>query len=366
MGAEFAGFRSALAVDIDPDLQAVYKLNFPGTKTVEGDIGALGPEGWRFLTDGLRPTVVIGGPPCQGFSRIGKRDRQDPRNTLIGHFFRHVAILRPKAFVMENVEGLLDEGNREILDAGVAALGNKYTVVGPITVNALDFGAPTSRKRVVVVGYDPNEVGPISTDDLHSTSAGRVSVREAISDLPMPIAQATAEADWGWARLPVLNPVDMEISDYAVEMRRMPPDGLGWKVAIERLAMGEISGLTATIHTDDVRGRFGLTRPGDIESISRYPRLAWDGYCPTLRAGTGKEKGSFQSMRPIHPSEPRVISVREAARLQGFPDWFVFARTKWHSFRVIGNSVSPKVSAGILSTIKNKLQLSESPTRMVG
>lgn len=366
LGAELAGFHSTLAVDVDPDLQATYKLNFPGTKAVEGDIGALDGDGWRFLTEGVRPTVVVGGPPCQGFSRIGKRDRTDPRNSLIGHYFRHIDILRPKAFVMENVEGLLDEGNREQLDAGIELLSGRYSIVGPITVNALDFGAPTIRRRVVVVGYDPDEMSELSIDELRFSAGRRVTVEDAIADLPGPLSGPPLPGDWGWARLPVINPGAADISDYAREMRSMPPPGLGWSVAVERLAEGIVSGLMPTLHTEPVHIRFGMTEPGKVEDVSRYPRLAWEGHCPTLRAGTGKEKGSFQSMRPIHPSEPRVITVREAARLQGFPDWFAFGPTKWHSFRVIGNSVSPKVSERILSLIKSKLGYSESSNRMFG
>ncbi|MNG21187.1 Modification methylase AplI [compost metagenome] len=119
---------------------------------------------------------------------------------------------------------------------------------------------------------------------------------------------------------------------------------------------GEISGVINTKHTQPVIERFSETRPGETELVSRYPRLSWGGHCPTLRAGTGSDKGSFQAMRPIHPSEPRVITVREAARLQGFPDWFLFHPTIWHSFRMIGNSVSPLMSHHLMSIIAEKLE----------
>jgi DNA (cytosine-5)-methyltransferase 1 len=84
-------------------------------------------------------------------------------------------------------------------------------------------------------------------------------------------------------------------------------------------------------------------------------RLAWGGQSPTIRAGTGADRGSYQSVRPIHPSEPRVITVREAARLQGFPDAFRFHPTVWHSFRMIGNSVSPIIAHRLLSLIRDRL-----------
>jgi len=80
-----------------------------------------------------------------------------------------------------------------------------------------------------------------------------------------------------------------------------------------------------------------------------------NGFCPTLRAGTGPEKGSYQAVRPLHPTENRVITPREAARLQGFPDWFQFSPTKWHSFRQIGNSVSPILSERIFAVIRKAL-----------
>jgi len=92
-----------------------------------------------------------------------------------------------------------------------------------------------------------------------------------------------------------------------------------------------------------------------MDKISKFPRLRWDGLCPTLRAGTDKHKGSYQAVRPIHPDEDRVITPREAARLQGFPDWFQFSPTKWHSFRQIGNSVSPFVGEAVLDVIRCKL-----------
>jgi DNA (cytosine-5)-methyltransferase 1 len=85
-------------------------------------------------------------------------------------------------------------------------------------------------------------------------------------------------------------------------------------------------------------------------------KLDPEGYCPTLRAGTGPDRGSFQAVRPIHYLRPRVITPREAARLQGFPDWYQFDQTKWHSFRQIGNSVSPLVAEVVLRRVRKVLQ----------
>lgn len=360
LGAELAGFKSIAAVDIDRDLQAAYRSNFPGAKVLEADVSKMTKDAWAFSLGGARPDGVIGGPPCQGFSRIGKREKGDPRNSLIGHFFRQIEILQPKFFIMENVEGLLDEGNVESLEAALESLSARYKVVGPTVVNAAKFGAATIRKRVVVVGYDPDEVGHLSAEDLVPTGLAGTTVRDAISDLPLPTAQRHREHVW--AHYPNLDGAAPSLSAYARAMREAPPKDLGWAVAIERLAHGEVSGMADTLHTQVVKERFGATAPGRVEETSRYPRLDWNGLSPTLRAGTGRDRGSFQAMRPIHPAEPRVITVREAARLQGFPDWFSFSPTKWHSFRMIGNSVSPIVAKHLLGELKLKLPTKTSQT----
>lgn len=122
--------------------------------------------------------------------------------------------------------------------------------------------------------------------------------------------------------------------------------------AIRRLhGENRVSGCVGTQHTDVVVERFKVLREGERDRPSRAVRLVRKGFCPTLRSGTGPERGSYQALRPVHPAEPRVITPREAARLQGFPDWFLFDPTKWHSFRQIGNSVSPILAEHVLSVM---------------
>ncbi|MNJ27776.1 Modification methylase AplI [compost metagenome] len=353
LGAELSGFNNIASVDIDPDLQYSYKLNFPSSKVHLADVSKLDSAFWREAIGNVRPDLVIGGPPCQGFSRIGLRKPEDPRNSLITHFFNQVLMLKPKFFVMENVEGILDARNRFILDEAVSLVGASYHVIGPFKVNALDCGAATSRKRVLVIGCHNDVSMPSFESRLVLPQARPISVAEAISDLPSPINMAELSSSgygwWGYNG-------DASVSKYAKELKKVSP-GIGARFAKEMLRSGMVSGLMKTRHTDAVTLRFSNTAPGAVEEVSRYPRLSWDGYCPTLRAGTGSDKGSFQAMRPIHPSEPRVITVREAARLQGFPDWFVFHPTIWHSFRMIGNSVSPIMSKYVLSLVREAFDL---------
>jgi DNA (cytosine-5)-methyltransferase 1 len=354
LGAELAGFRSLVAIDIDPILQSAYLHNFPGARVIQASVADIDASAWRHLIGKVRPDGLIGGPPCQGFSPMGKHRKNDPRNALLTHFYRHVRILRPKFFVMENVPGLVSEGKFDILAGSLEDVPSHYRILDPIVVNADDFGAATSRRRIAIVGYDPREIDPIEAEILRPRRRGKpVTVRDAIADLPGPISETKAVGEFGWARYPTR--ATHQLTEYAKGLRSLPPVGLGWSEAIEMHKSGLVSGLIETRHSGQVARRYRITECGKSDPVTKSYRLEWDGQCPTIRAGTGSDKGAFQSVRPLHPGKGRVITVREAARLQGFPDWFVFHPTKWHSFRMIGNSVSPFVSRGILSALAAKI-----------
>ena len=177
----------------------------------------------------------------------------------------------------------------------------------------------------------------------------KVSVEEAISDLPDPLA--FQNDDYGWAR--VVEASD-DLSGYARTQRCCPPQNLGWSISKDYLENGFVSGFQPTMHSEAVSARYSRLGADQVDVASKSKRLCWSGQSPTLRAGPGKDKGSFQAVRPIHPSVGRVITVREAARLQSFPDWFVFHPTKWHSFRMIGNSVPPLLAKQIVSCLLTK------------
>ncbi len=354
LGAKQAGFEVVVAVDIDATLQSAYERNFPNTRVETGDLSLMGKAEWDKLLQGHEIDGVIGGPPCQGYSRMGKGNPNDPRRSLIRHFFRTVNIISPKFFVMENVEGLLDGKNIQELTDAISLADKKYVVLPPTIVDASRFGAPTKRKRVVVIGYDPLALEGFSELDILAINEAQVTVRDAISDIGEPIPQDKDKSNYGWGRyrknaLP---------STYALKMRSKPSNEMGWAVALDYLAKGYVSGYFDTTHLPEVAARYGSIQPGQTDPVSRAKKLSWNGMCPTLRAGTGADKGSHQAVRPLHPSKPRVITVREAARLQGFPDWFCFHNTKWHSFRMIGNSVSPLVSEGVLNLLYKKLKQS--------
>jgi DNA (cytosine-5)-methyltransferase 1 len=363
LGAQAAGFSPSLAIDLDPDLTSSHKTNFPGVKTVLADIGSVDP-GAVLRHAGIENDEVagiIGGPPCQGYSIAGKRNPHDPRNALVGSFFRFVDVVEPSFFVLENVPGILDTASRSHLDNGLELVAARFEIVGPVVLDASDFGAATSRERVVVIGYRADRLDPVVLADVTGRMTTKASVREAIADLPAP---HSAEADTSghfWAPYPPQDPAT-SLSEYAKRARRPPPAEFSDETVRERLRRSIVSGFRPTVHGEAVLERFAKVQPGRRDRISKYTRLRWETTSPTLRAGTGKDRGSFQAVRPLHPSQNRVITVREAARLQGFPDWFQFHRTIWHSFRMIGNSVSPYLAEGVLRLLAERME-TKSPSR---
>jgi DNA (cytosine-5)-methyltransferase 1 len=241
---------------------------------------------------------------------------------------------------MENVRGLANKKNRPFLDAALQQVADIYDVVGPLVIDGSEFGAATKRPRIFVAGYKREYVDRFDETDLLRNHRPPTSVSAAISDLSNAYTEGEVNGFDLW-RLPELG----ERSDYAKAL-----------LAPDRLTTGH----RKTPHRSEIAARFATVPQGGMDRIGRHPRLAWTGQCPTIRAGTGADKGSRQAVRPLHPDEPRVITVREAARLQGFPDSFRFHPTVWHSFRMIGNSVSPIVAEALLSAITMKLSRKES------
>lgn len=347
LGANLAGYKNILSVDIDKTLTSSYKLNFPNSNLVLSDLSSI--ENIRTLLPekSQKPSLLIGGPPCQGFSFIGKRNQDDPRNNLVFHFFRHVKDLKPHVFIFENVKGIISGYGLDIISKSQSQLPGYFVMSNPIEVNAYDFGAATSRPRILIIGYDKRYADKPNIDQILKLNINMANVKDAIEDLPAPIK--SNETDFQWSQYKN----DVEPSDYVKRLKRLPPKNLGHLGAIENLKQSKVSGQISTIHSADVKLRFKQTKQGQVESISRFYKLKWDIPSRTIRAGTGRDKGGFQSARPIHPSQSRVITIREAARLQGFPDWFLFHPTKWHSFRMIGNSVSPIMGHELIKRITN-------------
>jgi DNA (cytosine-5)-methyltransferase 1 len=345
LGALRAGFDVAAAIDLDPHAFETHKKNFPKSNHARRNVERL--SGSQLLEiaklSGKKLDGLIGGPPCQGFSLMGRRRKNDARNKLFFHFFRLVSEIKPLFFVAENVPGILGEKYGTLRSESLKQVSKHYDLLDPLELSAATFGAPTERTRVFFIGWLKDSGFNLSEKDfLLSSFPEKTVVRTAFDGLPEKVDPAWISEHQAWQK--ILKPE----SKFAIKINAFV-EGAGNKDAIVRFtAKQEVSGFLATKHTPEVIERFRRVKPGKMDEVSKFPRLDWNGMCPTLRAGTGSDRGSYQAARPIHPSHPRVITTREAARLQGFPDWFVFHQTKWHSFRQIGNSVSPLVSEGVL------------------
>lgn len=371
LGFEQAGFDVVGAVEIDPVHAATHKFNFPHCAVFPRSVVGLSGSEIRKVT-GIgrrRVDVVAGGAPCQGFSLIGQRALNDPRNSLVREFVRIVTELDASYFVFENVKGLTLGKHRQFLDEVVEAFERHgYTVRQPWQVlNAAHHGVPQDRERLFLLGAKRGlqlPEYPESTTRLPGTKPDLFSLppapscHDALGDLPnvekfkeLLDRDSVSIERWGAP------------SDYAQGLRCV--GGKGWYAGYRRKFDPDLlTSSMRTTHTDISRRRFAETKPGAVEPISRFYKLAPNGISNTLRAGTDAARGAFTSPRPVHYKYPRCITVREMARLHGFPDWFRFHETKWHGARQIGNSVPPPLARAVAARIIEALGIT--PKRPTG
>lgn len=362
LGFEQAGFDVAAAVEIDPIHCAVHKFNFPRTTVIPYSVANLTGDQIRCLArlEGKQIDCVFGGPPCQGFSLIGHRVLEDPRNSLVRHFVRIVSELDATSFVFENVKGLTLGPQRAFLDELVEAFNSTgYEVRLPWRVlDAANFGVPQHRQRLILLGAKRGTRLPDYPLAITNPADGKRDVPglpkgpscfDALGDLPDAEDFATlADID------AVKTAAYKKPSSYAAEMRCLTNNA--WHFGAVRVWNPEILTSSArTAHSDISKRRFSETNEGDVEPISRFFKLPSNGLSNTLRAGTDGARGAFTSPRPIHYKHNRCITVREMARLHGFPDWFRMHSTKWHGARQIGNAVPPPLARAIASELMSAL-----------
>jgi DNA (cytosine-5)-methyltransferase 1 len=358
LGAARAGFSVAAVAENDRHAIETHTLNFPGTKHYDINLSETDPpEFTEFLkNDGIEEVSgVIGGPPCQGFSMIGHRAVDDDRSCLFVKFFQLVSAIQPDFFVAENVPGIMAKKFEPTRDYALSFVSD-YTILETLTVNASEFGAPTTRTRVFFIGYKHKKLNGLSKIHFNELKVSPPNVKDALLGLPSYIRYSKDHSGKRMMDLGYINNKKYEEHFFHSRVFGHIPNGIGNEnTLVDYFQHGIVSGCFPTKHSEIVRNRYKKVKCGENDSVSKSKRLSPDGLCPTLRAGTGPDRGSFQAVRPIHYHYPRVITPREAARLQGFPDWFVFQPTIWHSFRQIGNSVSPLVAERILSAIHQKL-----------
>ncbi len=369
LGFEQAGFDVVAAVEIDPVHCAVHQFNFPNCAVLPQSVAKLtGAKIREAAGIGHRNVdVVFGGAPCQGFSLMVQRTLEDPRNALAREFVRLVQELNASYFVFENVKGLTVGKHRLFLAELIAAFNSiNYRVLLPWKVlNASSYGIPQSRERLILIGArqdvvlpdypapltKPAGVAKFATVELPESP----SCKDALNDLPDPeqfndLLTSDQVQPRHWTE---------PLSFYAREMRCL--DDQSWHFGYPRQWNPKI--LTSSIrtgHSYTSRQRFAEARPGRVEPISKFFKLRSDSVAHTLRAGTDAARGAFTSPRPIHYEQPRCITVREMARLQGFPDWFRFHSTKWHGARQVGNSVPPPLARSVAAKLMEAMKIQPS------
>jgi DNA (cytosine-5)-methyltransferase 1 len=362
LGFEQAGFDVLTSVEIDPIHCAIHKFNFPFwtvlCKSVEDTTGTEIRNNSKIADQEI--DVVFGGPPCQGFSLIGKRAFDDPRNSLVFHFIRLVLELNPKFFVLENVKGMTVGKHKEF----IAEIINQFSARGYQVnhnyqvLNAANYGVPQNRERLFLLGCRQDLELPKYPDKITSPNKKSPTVWDALQDLPeIEKYDELYQKDWILAEFG-------KPSNYAKKMRNLAKGKNNYSYKRQYDPTLLTSSLR-TKHLPESVERFASTPHGKIEPISRFHKLDPHGLCNTLRAGTASNKGAFTSPRPIHPFIPRCITVREAARLHSYPDWFRFHPTKWHGFRQIGNSVPPLLAQAVAEEIIKVLDIKCSETNCV-
>ena len=368
LGLEAAGFDIAAAVEFDAIHTLVHHFNFPYSATICKDIsklssqkllGAIEKKGFSREID-----LIAGGPPCQGFSHIGKRQLDDPRNSLVFEYVRIIKEIRPKYFIFENVPGIASGKHKKFLDELIVEFESVgYSIDKPISIlDASLYGAPQKRKRLILIGsrhdvkkasYPTQTHAEIRSDELSLFDSELLSLStcgDALNDLVGH--RAFIDGDIG------INSSELDYSGFRGSFS-LKPRGQ-FSLCHTRNVSGKVFGHIGSKHTEKSIEKFRETLPGSVEKTSRFFKLSESGQCNTLRAGTASDKGAYTAPRPIHYSEPRCITVREAARLHTFPDWFYFHNTIWHGFREIGNAVIPLLSKSIGEQVIKALGLDSS------
>ena len=365
LGLTNAGFDVLLCSDIDEACAMTHNRNFPHIPFLRRDVEKLSAQ--DILEEcGIRAgelDLLIGGPPCQGFSIIGQRELWDPRNGLFKRFLTIARELRPKALVIENVSGLATLNNGAVLREIGAGCADAGYEVDCAELLAAQYGVPQMRWRMFFVGWraDHGKRGgfPKPTHGRHgigdlvpnrtisaAETKGFITIKEAIGDLPPIEAGGTGTKYTGRPQLA-----------YQIAMRSGAPGMLANHYA-PRLSRQNMERLRLLKPGDDWRSLphellpAGMQRALRKDHTRRYRRMQWNGIARSIITRFRDPK----SGEYIHPEQHRTISIREAARIQSFPDWFVFEGTISQQYDQIGNAVPPLLARAVGLEIRAMLE----------
>lgn len=334
LGFSMAGFEPVLAVEKDREISESYKKNHTTKEVWNKDIQEVNIEK-EFAHLKGKIVGVIGGPPCQGFSQKGKRLHiEDRRNYLFQFFIKVVAFLEPKFFLMENVPNILSANNNYFKDEIVTAFKKLNYEVKAEILNASDYNVPQNRKRAFFIGIRDN-----NNIEFPEALSEKVSIKDAIYDLPfISSGEGEEEVDY---RTPinseyqkimrknskkVFNHISTKHSKLALEKLSLIPKGKGKEVLPEKyLTKSIFSGTWSRLDEDSQS--VTITTRFDTPSSGRF----------------------------THPILDRCLTVREAARIQSFPDDFIFYGSKSNQMLQVGNAVPPQLAYHLAKQIKKGL-----------
>lgn len=395
-GFKWAGFNVVASLEWDHDACDTHRANHPDTAVIEGDITKAGTK--RDLTKAIgqkKIDVIVGGPPCQGFSLMGTRlgtNKElgrfidDPRNALYKEFVRIVKKHNPKVFVLENVPGMFSYKKGLIKDQIIQDFSRLGYKVDVNVLNAADYGVPQLRNRVIFIGnrlgidniypeithYNPESLktnGSLTRELFDYSELERkkgkkpyVKLSEAISDLPFLTAGKGTNECVDYARQPnseyqkfMRNPAKL-IESYKEYVKRSHEYITGVynhqcrnhnELDIRRYAALEEGGIFADLSHELRNGE----TPENFKD--KYRKLNSQKPAYTIVAHLYKDGNAF-----VHydREQARTLTVREAARIQSFPDDFFFCNSRTSQFKQVGNAVPPLLAYHIASAVKKMLE----------
>ncbi|WP_319380179.1 DNA cytosine methyltransferase [Thiomicrorhabdus sp.] len=334
VGAALAGINVKVSIELDKHAADTYKVNHPNTKVLQADISTVNP----LEHIEKHPFILFGGPPCQGFSLANTRTRslENPNNWMFKEYLRFVDTLKPEWFVFENVEGFASFNNGEFskdVKDELKQLG--YTISSRI-LNASDYGVPQNRFRYFIVGHKINS-GGIEFDFNALEIKPSVNVYDAIFDLPLlKNGQMSEQLKYKcepqneyaqFLRSGMSHSTQNFVSknnETVIERYKVIKQGQNWKAAKEQ---GLMTTYTSTHNTHS-----GI-----------YKRLEYKGKAPTI--------SNYRKSMIIHPTQHRGLSLREAARIQSFPDSYQFMGPLSYMQQQVGNAVPPLLAKAIFEKV---------------
>ena len=310
LGFKEAGFESVLASDIMSHAESTYKKNFPETKFIKKDIRLLSIDEIEKIIGNKKIDVIIGGPPCQGFSNMGNKNSADPRNNLFEKYVDIVNTVQPKCFVFENVKGMFTMFEGRFFDKIVNSfLKIGYDVFYSV-IDSSNYGVPQKRQRIIIVGSKINRQFKFPNHD--ANKFGKITAYKNVGKAINNLVKNN--------KIP--NHIPLNHSEVVISRYKLIPEG-------GKLPKPE------NLPKEIRRKNFGNT----------YTRLNRDEVSSTIVPGN--------NALPVHPTLNRSLTAREAARIQTFPDDFIFEGDRRSQCILVGNAVPPLLSAKIAESVSN-------------